>query len=86
MSAGLVVGGIELEVLRRGAGRPILLLHGCRTSIRGRRFSICSAGTRRSSRRRIPASAIRRGPADFDTVYDLVHLYLEVLESLPTRR
>ena len=31
MSAGLVVGGIDLEVLRRGAGRPVLLLHGAQT-------------------------------------------------------
>ena len=31
MSTGLVVGRIELEVLRRGAGRPVLLLHGAQT-------------------------------------------------------
>ena len=31
MSTGLVVGGIELEVVRRGAGRPVLLLHGAQT-------------------------------------------------------
>ena len=31
MSAGDVIGGIELEVVRRGAGRPVLLLHGAQT-------------------------------------------------------
>ena len=27
----LSVGGIELELVRRGAGRPVLLLHGPQT-------------------------------------------------------
>jgi pimeloyl-ACP methyl ester carboxylesterase len=83
MSAGLVVGGIELEVLRRGAGRPVLLLHGAQTveprapflEMLGHHAEIIAPshpGFGRSAR-----------PADFETVYDLVHFYLDVLDALP---
>jgi pimeloyl-ACP methyl ester carboxylesterase len=79
----LMVRGIELEVVRRGAGRPILLLHGFQTidpearfvDILGRHAEVLapsSPGFGRSPR-----------PRDFDTVYDLVHLYLDVLDTLP---
>jgi pimeloyl-ACP methyl ester carboxylesterase len=79
----LNVLGIELEAVRRGEGRPILLLHGFQTIDPGARFldllgrygeviAPSSPGFGRSPR-----------PKDFDTVYDLVHLYLEVLEMLP---
>jgi pimeloyl-ACP methyl ester carboxylesterase len=78
----LNVLGIELEVLRRGSGRPMLLLHGFDTidseapflDLLGRHAEIIapsSPGFGRSPR-----------PKDFDTVYDLVHLFLAVLESL----
>jgi pimeloyl-ACP methyl ester carboxylesterase len=83
MSVGHVVGGIELEVVRRGAGRPVLLLHGAQTvdphapflEMLGRHAEIIAPshpGFGRSAR-----------PADFETVYDLVHFYLEFIESLP---
>jgi pimeloyl-ACP methyl ester carboxylesterase len=82
----LNVLGIELEAVRRGEGRPILLLHGFQTIDPGARFldllgrygeviAPSSPGFGRSPR-----------PKDFDTVYDLVHLYLEVLEMLPGDR
>ena len=45
-SERLTVCGIELEIVRRGSGRPILLLHGFQTDrSRRRAFSIFSAGT-----------------------------------------
>jgi len=80
---GLKVHGIELEVLRRGRGRPILALHGFDTidptapflDLLGRRAEIVapsSPGFGRSPR-----------PNDFDTVYDLAHLYLAALDALP---
>jgi pimeloyl-ACP methyl ester carboxylesterase len=79
----LRVFGIELEALRRGSGRPILALHGFDTidpaapflDLLGRHGEIvapCSPGFGQSSR-----------PKDFDTVYDLVHLYLAALDALP---
>jgi len=78
----LTVRGIELEVLHRGSGRSILLLHGFQTVDQEARFlellgrhgeiiAPSSPGFGRSPR-----------PKDFDTVYDLVHLYLEVLEAV----
>ena len=87
-SAGerLSVGDIELEVIRRGAGRPILLLHGMQNidprarflDLLGRQAEIIAPSH--------PGFGHSARPADFDTVYDLVHLYLDVLEALPYER
>ncbi len=79
----LTVLGIELEVLRRGAGRPILLLHGFdtidplspfldRLAEHGEIVAPSSPGFGNSPR-----------PKDFDTIYDLVHLHLAMLAALP---
>src|SRR5439155_3451670 len=79
----LTVQGIELEVLRCGAGSPILLLHGFQTVDREARFLgllgrhgeiIAPSG---------PGFGNSPRPKDFDTVYDLVHLYLAALGALP---
>ena len=86
MSAGHVVGGIDLEVVRRGAGRPVLLLHGAQTvdprapflEMLGRHAEIIAPshpGFGRSAR-----------PADFETVYDLVNFYFDFLETLPQEK
>jgi len=82
----LSVGGIELEVIRRGAGRSILLLHGMQNidprvrflDLLGRRAAIIAPSH--------PGFGHSARPVDFDTVYDLVHLYLDVLETLPYER
>jgi len=79
----LSVEDIELEVIRRGQGRPVLLLHGLHTvdpqapflDLLGRRAAIIAPSH--------PGFGHSERPADFDTVYDLVHLYLDVLEALP---
>ena len=79
----LSIEGIELEVLRRGAGHPVLLLHGLETidprapflDLLGRHAEIIAPshpGFGRSPR-----------PDDVRTVYDLVRLYLGVLDELP---
>ena len=77
------VAGVELEVLRRGSGNSLLLLHGFQhidpglpvVDLLGREAQLIAPshpGFGRSSR-----------PADFGTVYDLVHLYLGFLDTLP---
>jgi pimeloyl-ACP methyl ester carboxylesterase len=79
----LSVLGIELEVLRRGSGRPVLALHGFDTidaearflDLLGRHAEIVAPSS--------PGFGNSPRPKDFDTVYDLVHLYLAALEALP---
>jgi pimeloyl-ACP methyl ester carboxylesterase len=76
------VRGVALEVVRCGSGAPMLLLHGAHPvgpdapflQLLGRHAEVIAPshpGFGRSTR-----------PADFDTVYDLVHFYLDVLEHL----
>jgi pimeloyl-ACP methyl ester carboxylesterase len=87
-SAGerLSVGDIELEVICRGAGRPVLLLHGLQNvdprarflDLLGKRAEIIAPSH--------PGFGHSTRPADFDTVYDLVHLYLDALDTLPYER
>jgi pimeloyl-ACP methyl ester carboxylesterase len=79
----LIVNGIALETLRRGRGQKLLLLHGFEPipptapflDLLARRAEIIapsSPGFGRSPR-----------PDDVAAVYDLVHLYLDLLEALP---
>ena len=82
----LSVGGVDLEVVRRGAGRPVLLLHGMQNvpaeapvlDLLGRHGEIIAPSH--------PGFGASPRPADFETVYDLVHLYLALLDSLPHER
>ncbi len=82
----LSVGDIELEVIRHGAGRPVVLLHGMHNvdprapflDLLGSRAEVIAPSH--------PGFGHSSCPANFDTVYDLVHLYLAVLDSLPYER
>ena len=82
----MTVNGIELEVLRRGSGTPLLLLHGMDTvhpeapflDVLGRNAEIIAPSS--------PGFGHTRRPPDFDTIYDLVHLYLAVIDDLPYDR
>lgn len=78
----LQVHGIELETVRRGAGRPILLLHGFQTIDPAARFVDLLAGHGEVIAPSGPGFGNSPRPTDFDTVYDLVHLYLELLDTL----
>jgi pimeloyl-ACP methyl ester carboxylesterase len=79
----LSVRDLELEVVRLGQGAPMLLLHGLHTvdpdapflQLLGQHAEIIAPSH--------PGFGHSPRPADFDTVYDLVHLYLDVLEMLP---
>jgi pimeloyl-ACP methyl ester carboxylesterase len=79
----LRVHGIGLEVLRRGSGRPILLLHGFQTVDRRAPFLELLARHGEVIAPSSPGFGQSPRPKDFDTVYDLVHLYLATLDALP---
>jgi pimeloyl-ACP methyl ester carboxylesterase len=79
----LTVAGIELEVLRRGTGRPILLLHGFDTVDPEARFLEALARHGEILAPSAPGFGNSPRPKDFDTIYDLVHLYLAALATLP---
>lgn len=80
------VADVELEVLRRGAGPALLVLHGFQTidpdapflDLLSRHADVIAPSH--------PGFGDSPRPRDFETVYDLVHLYLELLESLPHER
>ncbi len=78
----LSVGDIELDVVRRGTGRPILLLHGMQNVDPQARFLDLLSGQAEVIAPSHPGFGHSERPDDFDTVYDLVHLYLDVLDAL----
>jgi pimeloyl-ACP methyl ester carboxylesterase len=82
----LSVAGLELEVLRRGSGRPLLLLHGFQTVPPDAAFLDRLARHAEILAPTHPGFGDSPRPADFETVYDLVHLYLELLETSPHER
>ena len=79
----LRVHGIELEVLRRGTGRLILALHGFDTIDPAARFLDLLSRHGEVIAPSSPGFGNTPRPKDFDTVYDLVHLYLAALDALP---
>ena len=79
----LTIRGIALEVLRKGSGHPILLLHGPRTFDPRARFIELLSAQAEVIAPSHPGFGHSLRPADFDTVYDLAHLYLDLLEELP---
>jgi pimeloyl-ACP methyl ester carboxylesterase len=79
----LSVAGMELEVVRRGSGRPMLLLHGFQNVDPRAPFLDLLGGHAEVIAPSYPGFGHSPRPADFETVYDLVHLGLEVLAALP---
>ena len=78
----ILVSGIELDVLRRGAGQPILLLHGFQNldpqapflDRLGRHGEVIAPSH--------PGFGGSPRPDGFETVYDLVLLYLDLIDRL----
>jgi pimeloyl-ACP methyl ester carboxylesterase len=78
----LTVRDIDLEVVRRGTGRTVVFLHGFHTldpdapflaRLSRGAFVLAPSHTRFGTSAR---------PDDFETVYDLVHLYRELIDTL----
>ena len=78
----LRAGGLELEVLRRGAGRPIVLIHGVNPVSPRAAFVDLLARHGEVIAPSHPGFGGSARPADFDTMYDLVNLYHDVLEAI----
>src|SRR3954468_12078006 len=82
----LTVNGIELEILRRGQGHPVLLLHGMDTVGPNARLLDLLGSEAEIIAPSSPGFGNTKRPPDFDTIYDLVHLYLAMLDELPFER
>ena len=80
----LHVAGIDLEVLRQGSGRPILLIHGINNVSPQAPFLAALARHGEVIAPSHPGFGNSPRPEDFDTMYDLVNLYLSVLDAIPT--
>lgn len=80
------IGLAGLEVLRRGTGHPLLMLHGFAPIDPRAPFLDLLARHTEIIAPSHPGFGHSPLPADFDTVYDLVRLYLDILEDLPYPR
>jgi pimeloyl-ACP methyl ester carboxylesterase len=76
-------GTLELEVLRRGEGRAILLIHGVNPVSPWAPFVDMLARNGEVIAPSHPGFGASARPADFDTMYDLVNLYHDVLDAIP---
>jgi len=78
----LALAGVDLELLRVGAGRPLLVLHGFQHIRPDSPFIEALAAHAEIFAPSHPGFGGSSRPADFDTVYDLVHLYLDMLDHI----
>jgi pimeloyl-ACP methyl ester carboxylesterase len=75
------VRDVDLEVVRRGSGRTLLFLHGFHPlDPDARFFERLSRGARVLAPSH-PGFGASSRPGDFETVYDLVHLYRELIDD-----
>jgi pimeloyl-ACP methyl ester carboxylesterase len=79
----MTVHGIELEVIRRGAGQPIVLLHGFQQIEPDARFLQSLAQRAEIIAPSHPGFGRSARPKDFETIYDVVNLYAAFLDALP---
>jgi pimeloyl-ACP methyl ester carboxylesterase len=79
----LTVAGLDLEVRHCGAGAPIVLLHGFQTLAPEARVLDLLARHGAVIAPSLPGFGHSPRPEDFDTVADLVHLVLALLDELP---
>ena len=82
----LKVRDVDLEVIRRGSGRSIVFLHGFNTLSPEDRFLDALSRSAAVVAPSHPGFGDSERPADFETVYDLVHLYRELLDGLSADR
>ncbi len=78
------VGPFELDTLRIGNGPPVLLIHGINPMHPASPFLAKLASWAEVIAPSHPGFGGSPRPADFDTMYDLVNLYLAVLDAIPS--
>jgi pimeloyl-ACP methyl ester carboxylesterase len=76
-------GEVELEVIRGGSGPTVLLLHGPTTYSTETPFLPLLAETASVVAPSHPGFGESARPDDIETVYDLVHVYQDLLDGLP---
>jgi pimeloyl-ACP methyl ester carboxylesterase len=81
----LRAGPLELEMLQRGKGRSILLVHGINPVGPKAPFLDLLARHGEVIAPSHPGFGKSPLPEEFDTMYDLVHVYLDVLDALPDK-
>ena len=74
---------VELEMLRVGSGRPILVLHGVNPVAPTAPFLGPLSRYGEVIAPSHPGFGASPMPADFETMYDLVNLYQDVIDDLP---
>jgi len=74
--------GVEVEVVRKGAGKPLLLLHGGGGSVASQPFVDRLAEKFEVIAPTHPGFNGTRVPDHFDDMSDLVFLYLDLIEAL----
>jgi pimeloyl-ACP methyl ester carboxylesterase len=79
----LSVHGIETEIVRRGSGRPVLLLHGFQPIDPKARFLDRLAQRAELIAPSHPGFGATPRPPGFETVYDVVTFYCALLDALP---
>jgi pimeloyl-ACP methyl ester carboxylesterase len=79
----LSLPSLDLEVIRGGAGQPILLLHGPFNFSPQAPFLQLLSKEAAIIAPSHPGFGNSPRPGSFDTVYDLVHLYQDLLDELP---
>ena len=82
----IAIAGIELEILERGAGAPILYLHGDAGIAPDVTFIDLLARRRRVFAPSHPGFGKSSLPDWLDSVDDIAHVYLELLDRLALRR
>jgi pimeloyl-ACP methyl ester carboxylesterase len=77
------IDGIDVEVVRRGAGRPLVLLHGFQQIDPDAQFIKLLSRQTEVIAPSLPGFGRSARPKDFETIYDLVNFCASFLDSLP---
>jgi len=82
----IAIGNLDLEVIRKGRGRPLLVLHGFDNFRPDAPFIEALAQHRTVIAPSLPGFGASKRPDDVRTVADLVNVALAVLESIPDEK